>query len=1051
MTLFKGINTSIRGKLAISYGILMALFLLIFIFFNGFLIQRLKNGGIDNWLEQQTMTTFESLEILTQQSIRQRIELENHKLLDIVETLYDLSQTGVLTDEEARTRALELVREASLGESGYSYVLSTEGIMLSHPVESYRGKDLSWDYGIKKQMNLLEAFFTYERQNPGDQGKRSKILYMDRFTPWRWIISTTAYDDDKTIIQMRTDSIRPYIQNHTLGDSANTFIIDTAGRVVIAPAETSSAAEFPSHRYRPYLEKMMNTISGRMEIPLGEQSGLVGAREILYYHYFPNLDWLIITRGLSSELYRLVYLAYGLLLLAAITLILLFTLLNNWISRQLTRPVIRLSRFMDEKSPIAGAAAVETVGDEIDKLESHFHRFLKAQEESIRQLQRAQQSIRRLAKFPDENPNPVLRLNNEGILEYANEAAQKDVLRPLDLKLEEKLPAKIFQEMTEFQALSRKNEFTIGDAVYSFALSRISDPPGLYLYGQEITQQKKFESLQLLSSNIFENSIEGIVITDPLGNIESVNPAFTKITGYSEDEAIGKNPRILKSHRHNKGFYSEMWRTILSKGIWNGEIWNRRKDGSVYPEWLSITSLRDDHGEITQFISFFHDLTTQKKQEEQLHYESTHDPLTELPNRTYLQRSLEYAVRTAGFQGLSFPLLYLDINNFKRVNESLGLQAGDTLLRESARRLREYIKPPSTLARVGSDEFVILMPESNHEETLPEIVDDIKRIFSSPFIIQGHSLEYDFSIGVAVYPDDGTEPASLIANAEMAMREAKKHSGAPFSYHNPKLNILAVNRLEQEAQLRRAVEEQGFYLLYQPKIGTQNGKVMGTEALIRMDPTLGPPLRPDIFIPLAEEIGLIENIGTWALETACRQTQQMQEETGLGIPVAVNLSAREFANPELIPLLENILETIGMDPALLNLEITERMAIDDVDHSLRMMQKLTNLGLSLSMDDFGTGYSSLAYLTRFPLDVLKIDKSFIDGIPDDPKKTGIVRTVLSLAENLNMHTVAEGVETETQFNYLHSQSCDLIQGYYFYKPLTIEELKAVLTERNPAP
>jgi diguanylate cyclase (GGDEF)-like protein/PAS domain S-box-containing protein len=666
----------------------------------------------------------------------------------------------------------------------------------------------------------------------------------------------------------------------------------------------------------------------------------------------------------------------------------------------------------------------------------------------INNLNEARSEIRTLAKFPDDNPNPVIRVDSNKRIEYANIKAQELVLEPLGFGLGDTISEELYSNLKDSHTLSGRNEVEIGEKIFSFSISFIHDPEGIYFYAKDISRQKKFESLQLLSENIFSNSIEGIVITDSEGIIESVNPAFTKITGYTKEEAIGKNPRILKSHRHSREFYRNMWEQLHEKGFWSGEIWNRRKNGSVYPEYLTITSIKNEKGEVNQFISFFHDLSAVKEREDRIAYESTHDKLTGLPNRDFLVLEAERLIKNAEAVNEGFSFIYIDINNFKRVNESIGPEAGDLILIEASKRLDELFKNANSVIRIGGDEFVCILTGKTEAKEISYVLEDIIGIFKPAFYAGGREVNLEITLGVSTFPYDDILPLELLAKAEAAMRASKKDINSPYIFYSPSFRKEGLSRLEIESGLKTAFENQRFYLNYQPKVSALTGKIIGSEALVRLKPIEGQFIGPDIFIPVAEEIGLIEPLGAWVLEKACRDTKKLIEKGFTKLHVAVNLSPWQFRNAALSDQVSNIIASTGIPAANLNLEITESMAIDDVEESIRMMRKLTNIGLTLSIDDFGTGYSSLSYLSSFPVNVLKIDKAFVDGIPEDPKKTGVVLAILSLASNLGMETVAEGVENFEQYQFLKDRGCTMIQGYYFHKPLLIGDFEEAMRKES---
>ena len=554
----------------------------------------------------------------------------------------------------------------------------------------------------------------------------------------------------------------------------------------------------------------------------------------------------------------------------------------------------------------------------------------------------------------------------------------------------------------------------------------------------------KAESEPLVAARIFEKSIEGITITDSHARIVSVNPAFSKITGYTAEEALGQNPRILKSHLHDQAFYKAMWQALVHDGQWEGEIWNRRKNGEVYPEWLSVSSVRDGQGWLQYYVAVFHDTTEIKASQEQARHQAHHDVLTGLPNRLLLRDRIATSLTHMARSGRKLALLLLDMDNFKHVNDSLGHPVGDLLLQAVAARLKEAAHTEDTVARLGGDEFAVMVEALDGDNLAAAAAARILEAFRAPFHIRGYELTATPSVGIALYPDDGTDAETLLKNADMAMYRAKEKGRNTFQLYTPVLNERAVRRMTVEGELRKALEHGDIQPWFQPRVGLRDGSVVGSEALARWIKPDGTIIPPGEFISLAEETGLILPLGEQILEQACRRTKAFQDA---GFPeqyLSVNLSPRQFRQKDLVGTVERVLERTGFDSRLLELEITESSLVQDVDQTMATLRRLKDLGLAVAIDDFGTGYSSLAYLKHFPLGALKIDQSFIRGIPTDPSDIAITTTIISMAQSLDLKVIAEGVETPQQLNFILGLRCDEYQGFHFSKPLPPEKYLELL-------
>lgn len=562
-------------------------------------------------------------------------------------------------------------------------------------------------------------------------------------------------------------------------------------------------------------------------------------------------------------------------------------------------------------------------------------------------------------------------------------------------------------------------------------------------FARDISERRRAEEELRFADRVFNSTVEGVLVTDVNGTILTVNPAFETITGYRKAEVVGKNPRILKSGRHGTDFYREIWRSVSVVGQWRGELWNRRKNGEIYPEWLTISVVKNPEGSVTHYVAVFSDITTIKVAQEKIDFLAYHDSLTQLPNRALLRDRLEHALQRAKREQTSLALLFFDLDRFKSVNDTLGHTVGDELLIEVGRRIGGLIRASDTLARLGGDEFVLLMEDDADATHASAVARKLLGVFETPQLISGHELTVTTSIGIALFPDDGKDADTLLKHADLAMYEAKSQGRNNCQFFSPGLTAGAFERLVMENALRSAVTRDQLVLHYQPQIELQSGVLSGVEALVRwMHPDLG-LVSPAQFIPLAEEMGIIGDIGAWVLHEACRQMVAWDAE-GFHVPqVAVNLSARQIDRDELISLTSSALSGSGLAASRLELEVTESMIMRQPERAMEVLGALRSQGVALAIDDFGTGYSSLAYLKRLPLDRLKIDQSFVHDIGRDRGGEAIIRAVIAMAGSLGLSTVAEGIEHASQAAFLRTEGCHAGQGYLYDRPLPAADLLAV--------
>lgn len=552
-------------------------------------------------------------------------------------------------------------------------------------------------------------------------------------------------------------------------------------------------------------------------------------------------------------------------------------------------------------------------------------------------------------------------------------------------------------------------------------------------------RNKAFAELQVAAATF--DSQEAMLVTDANAMILRVNKAFVETTGYSADELVGKSPSIIKSGRHDKNFYRTMWETIHRTGMWQGEIWDRRKNGEEYPKWLTISAVKNEQGVVTNYIGSHFDITERKKAEDKIKELAFFDALTGLSNRFSLQERLEQALSLAERNEKQLAVMLIDLDNFKTINDTLGHSVGDQLLIQVAQRLAGSVRQSDLVARLGGDEFVVVLPDIDSPTDAANVADKILISMSDSYPIGAQALFTSPSIGICLYPDDGTQREELLKKADVAMYHAKSNGKNNYQFFRDEIQVAAVKRIALEADLRKALEQRQFVLYYQPQLDLRTGHLSGVEALVRWQHPERGLVPPNDFISVAEETGLILPLGGWVLEQACRQLATWHAHGLDHLRMSVNLAASQFIDPRLPMRIEAILAQLGLPATSLDLEVTESMTMQSPEETAALMRVLTGQGLSISIDDFGTGYSSLAYLKTFPVSTLKIDRSFVKDIETNQNDADICDVTVLLAHKLGFEVVAEGVETEAQLKYLLSIGCEKIQGYLISKPLPADQVE----------
>ena len=577
-----------------------------------------------------------------------------------------------------------------------------------------------------------------------------------------------------------------------------------------------------------------------------------------------------------------------------------------------------------------------------------------------------------------------------------------------------------------------------GSLFWCLVSGRALDPAhvndgSIWVYA-DVTERRQAEEKLRLSATVLEHIADGVMVIGLDLRIVAINPAFTQITGYTESEALGQEASITRSQRHGSQFYVDMWKELAESGFWRGEIWKERKNGELYLEWLTISAVRDDLAVITHYVGVFSDITKVKESQEKLDHMAHHDPLTSLPNRLLFHDRLEHALQRAARDKQQLAILFIDLDRFKNVNDTLGHHIGDELLQQVARALTDKLRDGDTLARLGGDEFIVLLENVDGQFGAGHVAEKLMSMFEQPFMVADYELFVTGSVGISIYPNDATDLNMLIRNADVAMYQAKARGRTGYQFYAPSMTGEGVERLRLETMLRRSIEKNEIFLNYQPQVEIDTGRLIGVEALVRWEnPELGtvPPVR---FIPLAEDTGFINQLGKWVLYESCRQMVRWQE-AGLYVPkIAVNLSVKQFERGSIVNMVAEILKETGLEPQRLQLEVTESVIMNTGD-ALVFINDLHSIGVGLAIDDFGTGYSSLAYLKQLPVQTLKIDRSFIKDISTDVNDEAIAIAIIQLGKSLNLSVIAEGVETEEQAAFLLRHGCNKAQGYFYSRPI----------------
>ena len=759
----------------------------------------------------------------------------------------------------------------------------------------------------------------------------------------------------------------------------------------------------------------------------------------------------------------------------------ILTFLTQWLAFHILDTDMRMAKVMlavqsgtpldqakaqaDQEKSGAMKVLIETMLSMFDALSARTMQLAKEVIERQKAEQTSQVALDRLHKIASQVPGLVFQFqlfpDGSSRIPYANEAI-RTLYRVSPEEVSEDA-TKIFtvlhpDDLENFKASFRVSAQNLTPWHQQYRL-KFDDAPVCWLFGNalpqrqadgsvlwhgfitDITQQKQNEVDLRIAASAFELQ-DAMLVTDSNNVILKVNQAFTLITGYSAQEVIGNTPRLLSSGQHDKAFFAAMWENINRTGAWQGEIWNRRKNGEVYPEWLIITAVKEpdeQSKQIVNYVASFSDITSRKATEEEIKQLAFYDPLTKLPNRRLLLERLKHSIEVERRDGKRLALLMLDLDRFKSVNDSLGHSAGDELLQQVALRISAKLRDVDMAAHLGGDEFIVLLEDIAHKEDAARVATEIILILSKSFqLTQSNDVQIGASIGISLYPEHGCSYEVLMDHADAALYQAKDQGRGCYSYFSEDQTLAARERIALELRLRRAIEQGDLRVYYQPQVDIASGRIVGAEALVRWQDSvegLIPPLR---FIPIAEETGLILEIGAWVLRETCLQGRRWLDAGLPPLTLAVNVSPQQFRRGDISALVAMVLSETGFPAEYLELEMTESGLMENQDNVMNLLNSLRAQGIRLAIDDFGTGFSSLAYLKHFPLDVLKIDKSFIDDIPHLQDDMEIAATIIAMGRILGFKVLAEGVETPEQLAFLREKNCDLYQGYIKSPPVPAE-------------
>ncbi|ALG69735.1 signal peptide protein [Azospirillum thiophilum] len=984
--------------------------------------------------------------------LKEQLRSQVDEAYAIARSVYE-RQKDILPEQAVKESIKETLRPLRFSAGrGYYFINDLNGGSVLMPVDPSRegtssaaGSDPQWAAVVRELMRAaqdpaLHNFARYRWRMPGDPSQTvDKLAFVRRFEPYGWLLG--AGDSLGAVEARLQHESLERLRAFRFGETGYIGVLREDGQVLLSPtapaSEGMNARDLPWQTERDLLARLL-------------EQGRQGGGEVRY-------DWIhpVTAQPTPKMAYVSAPTVWGWMLVAGFYI--------DDVGKEMEQRRAEISRGVNQRVwttvavlAVALAASVCVswlVTGWIRRIVGSYQ--LRARRSDSMLRERARQLY--LANFFVDHVSEIVVLADAQLrLAYVNPFGRQALggspedlaMGPADLL--EHFAAEGEDAASHYETLYHTPDGRVLEL--EVTASRITYEGEVYYsaIARDISERKRAEWQLRLSAKVFDNAAEGMFVANEHLQIVAANDAFVRITGFDREEVLGRGPEFLRSDRNPPDFYEDLWVQLAASGHWAGEIWSTRKNGEMFPEWLSIKLVRNEDGAAVNYIAAFTDITETRAQEERIRHLAQFDFLTDLPNRFLLRDRLERAMLAAGRHGSKVGLLFVDLDRFKTINDSLGHQVGDILLREVATRLLDTVRASDTVSRQGGDEFIILIGDMSSPDSAGIVARKVLRALSDPYLIEGHELLVTPSIGVAIYPDDGTGIDALLKSADMAMYAAKEAGRATYRFFTPELNRRASDRMWTENNLRRALANNELELHFQPQFSLDGRRLVGAEALVRWRQPDGTLIMPGQFIPIAEDTGLILPLGDWVLGEACRRAADLLRHRDLLI--AINLSAVQVRRPGLAERVAGWLSAYGIPPSALELEVTESVLMDESDVVTETFSQLREMGVSLAIDDFGTGYSSLAYLKRFRVDKLKIDRSFVSGLrAGNPDSSAIAEAIIGMARSLRMQTLAEGVETEEQYGCLVAMGCDQCQGYLLGRPMPYDEFLAfVRRDGRPA-
>jgi len=861
------------------------------------------------------------------------------------------------------------------------------------------------------------------------------------------------------------------VESYSLYDSGFLAIADNSGTPI-------SSTKYASRELQTMINLSRSQVNEENTVPAFTNAK--GEDLLVYLSDLENVDWTVAAFVFEEEIFAPLFSQIRLALIVIFIMILTEAVFINFFTRKLITERIELlvtatrnilKGQFEEKISLKGNDEIAELGNQFNQMTDSLNEKIKAlHSEKEKVLQRENQ----LKGIVDNSSALINIKDKQGVYQMVNQSFAKycgreinEVIGKTDYDLFDKELADNFRRNDElvlnthtpiqFEE-SASGQTGTDNTFITVKFPLFDDKGNIYAtcgIATDISERiKKEHALKeandklSLSNTLLESIEEGVVITDAEFNIIDVNPSFINIFGYSREELIGESPKIIRSDVHDEEFFEELYGSLARKGSWHGEIWETTKSGKTIPQLLTVTSMRNEIDEVSHYAGIYSDITDLKKTQNKLQKLAHFDSLTGLANRVLLEERTTQAILLAQREKYKVAMLFIDLDNFKYINDTLGHDVGDELLKKAAKRFNNVIRDTDTLARQGGDEFVILLSKMAQSKDAHNIAEKIREAGSKPFRIAKQDLFITTSIGIAVFPDDANDTAGLLKCSDMAMYAAKDSGKNSFQFYSSKLNHSAIDRLKIERALRKAMDEEELEVYFQPQIDAKSEKIEKFEALVRWPQADGHFIPPDLFIPIAEESGLIVKLGEWVLQQSLQAIKEINEYTGQRYTIAVNLSARQFRHYELAQRLKEIAREYQYPSSMIEFEVTESLLVEDYKLAEKILNQIKSFGFRLALDDFGTGYSSMSYLKHFPLDTLKLDKVFMQDLTKDARNQAIVSASVDMGRALGMKVICEGVETEEQFKFIQSLIGVKAQGYYFSRPLPLENLKSFLVRNN---